>query len=134
MLSIARHARVAALNRNDPHPPRFPMAASGFTFFDRTSAQNFMQLGLLGMVSAHGYPLTFRWNKNKVRPATREEYRQSRTLLIEGPGKMISREKILNILADNLTLNLVDSEEIYVENERTLIRLEFIQVRIQSDK
>ena len=103
MLSIVQHARVAALNRHDPQQPRYPMAAADFTFFDRASAENFMQLGARGMISAHGHPLTFKWNKNKARPATPEECRQSRTLLIQGPEKTITLNTIMSVLHGNLT-------------------------------
>ncbi|KAK0129067.1 hypothetical protein ONS95_001008 [Cadophora gregata] len=132
MLSVAQHIRVAALNRHDPFPPRFPMAAGDFTFFDRESAVQFMQFGVRGMLSAHGYPLMFKWNKNKVCPASAEECRQSRTLLIQGPKMEISLDEIRSVLECNLTFDLVDCEEQYLGNGRTLVRLEFSQIRGQS--
>ncbi|KAH7384801.1 hypothetical protein BKA64DRAFT_759523 [Cadophora sp. MPI-SDFR-AT-0126] len=108
------------------------MAAGDFTFFDRASAPHFMQLGLQGMVSAHGYPLKFKWNKNKVCPASYSECQQSRTLSIEGSENTISWNAIMNVLQDNLTFDLVHGEEQYDGNGRTLIRLEFSQIRGQS--
>ncbi|KAH7313124.1 hypothetical protein BKA65DRAFT_467542 [Rhexocercosporidium sp. MPI-PUGE-AT-0058] len=128
MLSLARFTKVTALNIHAPLLPRHPTAAADYTFFKRADAERFFWLGLQGQLSIPGCMLSFRWNINKVRPASREECTQSRTLLIEGPNNIISRDHIMKTLEENLVFDLVDGEEQDLGDGRTLVRLEFSQV------
>ncbi|KAH6717267.1 hypothetical protein BKA61DRAFT_671719 [Leptodontidium sp. MPI-SDFR-AT-0119] len=132
MLSLAQFAKVAALNTHEPLLPKHPTVAADYTFFKRIDAERFLSLGLQGQLSLPGCQLSFRWNMNKVCPASREERTQSRFLSIEGPNDMISTDQIMRVLQDNLTFDLVDGEEQDLGDGRNLVRLEFSQIRGQS--
>ncbi|KAL2061932.1 hypothetical protein VTL71DRAFT_7310 [Oculimacula yallundae] len=132
VLSVIRFAAVRNICIHPAVFGRFSTVAVDITFFTRESAEYCFTRGTDGHFRSREMPLKFMWNKNKCRPASGEELKQSRVLLIEGAENEVEMQGVERLLREKLVFKLIASHTWRVGDGYVVIWLEFAKLRGQA--